>query len=205
METNIPVAAIPRWAFLVAMSILGVALLSDQWLMKQMPADGTRFGDFYYFLRSLGYLPTWIAFCLLYTLAGDRNNLLARRNSALAIGFTATISAVVAALLKILVRRLDPRPGAEGSWELASWHDSWWDGTDLCFPSEHAAVAWGATIAISRRWHRTAPLLLLMAAGCAAGRVLARAHNPSDVAASLLVALAVSTILEKYFRTRMSN
>jgi len=198
LGNKLPVNAIPRWAIIITMLLLGIALLLDGWVLRQMPADGTQFGDFYYLLRGLGYLPTWIAFCLLFTFAGEKKTLLARRNSALAIGFTAAGSGVLAALLKVLFRRLDPQPGAEGSWQQAPWQGSWWDGTDLCFPSEHAAVAWGAAIAISRRWPGTTPFILLLAAGCACGRVLARAHNPSDVVASLLVAMAVSEILECY-------
>ena len=82
------------------MLLLGIALLLDGWVLRQMPADGTQFGDFYYLLRGLGYLPTWIAFCLLFTFAGEKKTLLARRNSALAIGFTAAGSGVLAALLE---------------------------------------------------------------------------------------------------------
>lgn len=161
-----------------------------------MPAEGTQFGDFYHLLRSLGYLPTWIAFGLLFTFAGNKEGLLSRRKSSMAIGLTAALSGIMAAVLKVLIRRLDPVAGAEGSWQIAPWNGSWWDGTDLCFPSEHAAVAWGAALAISRRWPGCSSIILLLAAGCAAGRVLARAHNPSDVVASLLVAILASYMIE---------
>jgi len=205
LKSNMPVHDIPRWAIVTSLVTVGITLLLDGWILERMPPEGTQFGDLYYLFLSIGYLPTWIAFCLVFTFATHRDHRLQRRESAIAIALTAAGSGIIAAILKVLVRRLDPREMAEGSWQLAPWEGQWWDGTDLCFPSEHAAVAWGAAIAISRRWPRAAPLMLLLAAGCASGRVLARAHNPSDVMASLVVAIVVSWAIERCFGDPVSQ
>lgn len=205
MLSTIPVHPIPRWAIALSLVAMGMALVLDGWILEKMPPEGTEFGDLYHLLRSIGYLPTWIAFCLLFTFATQKENRLSRRGPALIIGFTAAGSGIIASILKVLVRRLDPQQMAEGSWQLAPWEGNWWDGTDLCFPSEHAAVAFGAAIAISRRWPGAAPLMVLLAAGCASGRVLARAHNPSDVIASLLVALGLSWAIERWCAEPMSR
>ncbi|MGE4619807.1 MAG: phosphatase PAP2 family protein [Planctomycetota bacterium] len=189
--------ALRRWHFTVAIFFLLLALFLDGWILSRMPPEGTQFGDLYHLLRSLGYLPTWISFALIYTLAATNEQRISRRSGAISIVFTAAGSGIVAAILKVMIRRLDPQTGYEGDWNFAPWDGNWWDGTDLCFPSEHAAVAWGAAIAISRRWPGSAPLMLLLAAGCACGRVLARGHNPSDVVASLLLALIVSHWIDR--------
>ena len=193
---------IPRWVAVLTVLMLVCALNLDGAITSRMPADGTTFGDFHHLLRALGYLPTWLFFGLLLFLSGKSGHNRARRSAALAIVSTATLSGLSAEILKVIVRRPDPGIGPLGSWtpvmlEGGWWNPEWWNGADLCFPSGHAAVAWGAAIAISRRWRGTAPVMLVLAAGCAAGRVEARGHYVSDVVASLLVAMIISFMLEK--------
>ena len=162
-----------------------------------MPPEGTRFGDLHHLLRSLGYLPSWFFIGILLVTSAPPNLRKTRWSAAIFINLTAMVTGIVAELLKILVRRPDPMMGMEGSWKRVPWSEEWWDGSDLCFPSGHAAVAWAAAIAISRRWPGTTPWMMLLAAGCAAGRVQARGHNPSDVIASLLLALLISSWIDK--------
>jgi membrane-associated phospholipid phosphatase len=201
---------IPRWVTVLTVLMLICALYLDGAITSRMPADGTTFGDFHHLLRALGYLPTWLFIGLLLILSGKSGHHRARRSAALAIVSTATLSGLSAEILKVIVRRPDPGIGPLGSWtpvmlEGGWWNPEWWNGADLCFPSGHAAVAWGAAIAISRRWLGTAPVMLLLAAGCAAGRVETRGHYVSDVIASLLVALIVSFLVEKRIRRFPEN
>ncbi len=193
---------IPRWIAVLTVLMLIFALYLDGPITSRMPADETRFGDFHHLLRALGYLPTWFIIGLLLILSGKSDQSGAGKTAALAIVSTATLSGLLAEILKVFVRRPDPGIGTLGSWtpvvlEGGWWNPEWWNGADLCFPSGHAAVAWGAAIAISRRWPGAAPVMLVLAAGCAAGRVQARGHYVSDVVASLLVALIISFFVEK--------
>ena len=56
-------------------------------------------------------------------------------------------------------------------------------------PSTYAALA-GATV-LARRYPRTTPLLLALAAGCGLTRVFAHAHYLSDVVAGALGGSAI--------------
>jgi membrane-associated phospholipid phosphatase len=198
LKDSLTVQPIPNWAFFSSfLLIIGAAVL-DPWILKKMPADFGQRGDFQSSLRVLGYLPNWMFLSAMVALISQGSVALRLKRTALAIFLTPLLSGVAAACLKPLIRRPDPVLGAEGDWGPAPWGSEWWDGTDLCFPSEHAAVAFGAALAIGRRFPRIMPLVLLGAFGCAATRVYERGHNPSDVAASLLLSLAVSYATEKY-------
>jgi membrane-associated phospholipid phosphatase len=192
-----PVHPIPLWAFLTSAGLLIASIYLDNAISTRMPPEGTRFGDLHHLLRSLGYLPSWFFIGILLVTSAPPNLRKTRWSAAIFINLTAMVTGIVAELLKILVRRPDPMMGMEGSWKRVPWSEEWWDGSDLCFPSGHAAVAWAAAIAISRRWPGTTPWMMLLAAGCAAGRVQARGHNPSDVIASLLLALLISRWIDK--------
>jgi len=193
----VPVHDIPLWAFLVSVGLLTASIYLDNIISSRMPSEGTSFGEFHHLLRSLGYLPTWFFVGLLLVASAPPKLRKSRWSAALFILLTAMITGIMAELLKILVRRPDPVMGLEGSWKPVPWGEEWWNSSDLCFPSGHAAVAWGAAIAISRRWPGTSPWMMLLAAGCASGRVQARGHHPSDVIASLLLALLVSWWIDK--------
>lgn len=196
-KRTVPVHDIPLWAFLVSIGLLIASIYLDKTISTRMPPEGTSFGDFHHLLRSLGYLPTWFIVGLLLVTSAPPKLKKSRLSAALFILLTAMVTGIIAELLKIPVRRPDPVMGLEGSWKRVPWGEEWWNGSDLCFPSGHAAVAWGAAIAISRRWPGTSPWMMLLAAGCASGRVQARGHNPSDVIASLLLALLVSWWIDK--------
>ena len=198
LKDSLTVQPIPNWAFFSSFLLIIGAVVLDPWILKKMPADFGQRGDFQSSLRVLGYLPNWMFLSVMVALISQDSAALRLKRTALAILLTPLLSGVAAACLKPLIRRPDPVLGAEGDWGPAPWGSEWWDGTDLCFPSEHAAVAFGAALAIGRRFPRIMPLVLLGALGCAATRVYERGHNPSDVAASLLLSLAVSYAIEKY-------
>ncbi len=188
---------IPTWSFLATLVLILLATFLDGWVVANMPQESpTQRGDFLSLFRILGYLPTWILFSILLVTAASPGQKSRCLNAAFGISITALVSGAVAEGLKPLFRRPDPQPGSEGSWQRTPFGEEWWDGTDFCFPSGHSAVAFGATLAICRRWPGTTPWMFLAASGCAATRILERGHHPSDVLASLLVALLVSHMLD---------
>ena len=171
LKDTLTVQPIPNWAFFSSFHlILGIAVL-DAWILKKMPVDFGQRGDFQSSLRVLGYLPNWMVLSAMIALISQGSAALRLKRTALAVFLTPLLSGVAAACLKPLIRRPDPVIGAEGDWGPVPWGSEWWDGTDLFFPSEHAAVAFGAALAIGRRYPNIMPLALLGAFGCAATRV----------------------------------
>jgi membrane-associated phospholipid phosphatase len=61
------------------------------------------------------------------------------------------------------------------------WDERTWSGAGLAFPSSHAAVAFGGAAILARLYPRARWVGYTLAVGCAATRVLARAHFLSDV------------------------
>lgn len=75
------------------------------------------------------------------------------------------------------------------------------------FPSGDTASAAAAVVPLVGRFPQAAPLALLVVGGVAAGRVLAGAHYPSDVAAGAaagLIAGALSVLAGRRFRLRLT-
>jgi len=186
---------LPRWVIPMAGFLFLAALPLDRHISSLMPADSTRFGFIHEIFRALGYFPTSIGISALIYLSSNWLDRSRCKIAAISVLMTSAISGISAEIIKIIIRRPDIVPGKEGDWGPAPWGSEWWDGTDFCFPSGHSAVAWGTAVALSRSWPRLTPLWLILAAGCAAGRVQARGHHASDVLASLLLTLIISYIL----------
>ncbi|MEO0478810.1 MAG: phosphatase PAP2 family protein [Planctomycetota bacterium] len=190
-------APIRSWMWFASLSVFVIALLLDGYILRSIPAPGNRLSDMQRLLRIAGYIPTWFVLVSAFVLASSGSR---RRVRAMTVGgyvlMSAGISGGVAALLKIVVRRPDLRFGAgyEG-WETAPLGDRPFDGTDLCFPSEHVAVAFGATLMLARLYPGASPLLLALGFGTAVVRVREWGHHPSDTMGSLVVALGVVALV----------
>ena len=201
MNSLDPVPAIPRWSFLTVLIMIALLTPFDSGIISAIPeSPGQQRGDLMALFRILGYLPTWVGISLLLLVAQsntDRPRLPSHTKSLL---LTPMISGALSEALKPIFRRPDPVPGLVDTWQRAPFGPEWWDGTDFCFPSGHSAVAFGAAISISRHWPGTPPWIFLAAAGCAATRILEHGHYPTDVLASLLIALWVSQRLEPVIR-----
>jgi membrane-associated phospholipid phosphatase len=191
-------APLSRWSFAAAGALFLVSLGFDG-LTSWAAPKGQRFGDLHGLLRSLGYLPTWILLALGLALDGQlRRDLGQRATLGLYVLMNAALSGAAAALIKPLVRRLEPpRTGDYPGWLFAPLGDQPWKGSDLGFPSEHAAVAFGAMLALARLFPGAGPLCIALACGTAFGRVQARGHHVSDVTFSLLLALGVAWAFER--------
>lgn len=190
--------SLPRRAFVAAGAVFVLSLGFDG-LTSLAPAKGQRFGDLHALLRIFGYLPTWLLLMLGLALDGQmRRDLGQRAALGLYVLLSAALSGAAAAVLKPLVRRLEPpRTGDYPGWIFAPLGDQPWKGSDLSFPSEHASVAFGALLALARLFPGAAPLCIALACGTAYGRVQARGHHVSDVCFSLLLALGVAWAFER--------
>lgn len=199
-----PVKPIPRWTYSIPILLIILLTPLDGWFVSAVPEDtGHDRGDLMSLLRILGYMPTWFGISLLLLAALPPTERRKKAAPALSLTLTPMVAGAVAEALKPVFRRPDPIPGNVETWQRAPLGQEWWDGTDFCFPSGHSAVAFGAALAISRRWPGTTPWIFLAAAGCAMTRVLELGHHPTDVIASLLIAMLVSHWIEPVICNRV--
>lgn len=146
------------------------------------------------FLRSVGYVPTWLFGAAALALAsrapaGTASTGLGWRATALVFG--PALGGGVAELVKLVVRR--QRPGADSAAYLFRPFDvDLWSTRGLGFVSSHTAVAFGAAAILTRCFPATRVVWLLLASGCAATRLLAGAHYLSDVVGGAVVGWLVA-------------
>jgi len=143
-------------------------------------------------LRSAGYVPTWILGAAALWLASERaGHGAAGRWRAGVLLFAPALSGGLAELMKIAVRR--QRPGAESAAYLFRPYDvDFWSTRGLGLASSHTAVAFGAAAVLARCFPGSAPVWYLLAAGCAATRVLAGAHYLSDTVVAAVLGWLVA-------------
>jgi membrane-associated phospholipid phosphatase len=129
------------------------------------------------FLRSLGYLPLWIAIAAATWLHDRRGGHGAWRGASLVLA--PALGGGVAELAKLLVRRLRPDPTAFG-YVFRAWDEATFSTRGLGMPSSHVMVAFAGAAALARVVPGSAPVGYLLAAGCALTRVLSGQHYLSD-------------------------
>lgn len=138
--------------------------------------------DFGRLLRVMGFAGTWVFLAVAVGLHEGREvaqRAWARRRAWL-LFWSPVLAGALAELLKIVIRR--QRPGInDGLYGFRPWDERTWSGAGLAFPSSHAAVAFGGAAMLARLFPRARWVGYLLAAGCAATRVLHRAHFVSDV------------------------
>lgn len=200
-----PIPAIPvgpgareAWrALLITLLAFGVASLIDRWAYQQLSNPSVYDRDWGRLLRVMGFLGTWLALAIAVRLheAGDvRTRALASRRAWLLIG-SAALGGLAAEILKLLIRR--ERPAVhDGLYGFRDFGERTWSTAGLALPSSHTLVAFAGAAMLARLYPRARWVGYTLAGGCAATRVLARAHFVSDVvlAAGLgwLVAWALS-------------
>ena len=170
------------------MAIVGAAVFAaaswvDFPVLREVGAGRWGENDLTRMFRVMGFLPVWLVVALVI------GRLDSWRPAWLLAG-GATLSGVAGEVLKLVLRR--ERPGLLGeSYTWRSWGEFNWSTSGLALPSAHAVVAFGAAWMLCRLYPRATPVWLGLATGCAATRVLARAHYVSDCALAAVVAYAV--------------
>lgn len=171
------------WAGAIALALFLVALLIDPAAHRWAPGKGIEDRSWYQFLRTFGAYYTWLAIALalvLHDLDGRRRGLPGpARPRGLGLVLAATLGGLAAEVLKVILRRERPDP-EHAVWTFRSFLDGPLDSSGLGLPSSHTAVAFAGAcfLAALLPWARW--LVLGLAVGCAATRVLADAHWVSD-------------------------
>ncbi|MBK8976241.1 MAG: phosphatase PAP2 family protein [Planctomycetes bacterium] len=198
VDIDRPVPVRP-WMWIAAAAATLVAFAFEPEIIAQLPRPKGRLGDLHMMLRSLGYLPTWIAAgAAMVAWTWRSPTARSTRAAAAVILGSATLSGLLAAILKIVIRRPDiPDDLPYVGWQWMGFGTHPFDGTSFCCPSEHAAVSWGAAVAIARLRPTTLPVVLPLALGTSICRVKDRGHYPADVMVSLLVALAAAQLVDR--------
>ena len=171
------------WRLLaITLAATALALLVDTWVYQNVHNPTVYGHDWGRLLRVIGFIGTWVALAAAVRLhegADPARRTLASRRAWL-LFWSPTLAGGLAEVLKIVVRR--ERPAIhEGLYGFRPWDERTWSGAGLAFPSSHAAVAFGGAALLARLYPRARWVGYTLAIGCAATRVLARAHFVSDV------------------------
>lgn len=145
--------------------------------------------DWYRLLRVVGYLPTWMLIATVAWIVNKAEPVARRVAVSLTVLAGATLTGIAAELLKLIVAR--QRPDEDGRYVFRGLFAGFADGSNLGFPSSHAAVAFGGAIALTLARPALGPIAILLAIGCAWTRLLSGDHFLSDVTGSAMLAYAV--------------
>ncbi|GJQ29375.1 MAG: hypothetical protein HBSAPP03_12590 [Phycisphaerae bacterium] len=160
--------------------------LADRWLFHAMRVEDRAWlegRDWYQFLRTAGYLPTW----LVVGAAIIAHDLTRRDPWPLRRGTLVMLAPVLggglAELLKVLVPRQRPinNGAADGDYVWGTPFEALRGVGNHGLASSHAAVAFAAAFMLARLYPGAGMILVPLAAGCAVTRLLTGAHFATDV------------------------
>lgn len=196
--------------------MIGAAHVLDAWAFHHfLWADENRLGrrDWYRLGRVMGYLPTWLALAAALVLVDAArvraNPILAApqstglrpprplRAGACRAALAAALAGMLAEILKLVVGR--ERPDGFG-YTFRPLFDGFRDGSNLGFPSSHAAVAFGAACALGRAFPGCGSVVIPLAVLCGVGRLQAGDHALSDVVAGACVGWLGARLAERTTR-----
>jgi len=196
------VVAVGMLAFFVANGI-------DRWSFHLLLAAhphrlGTR--DWYGLFKSMGSPLIWLAIAAALWLhdlvSRGRRHPGESRTTRLGLAsvraglllVTLLLAGVLGDFMKLVARRERPMLH-DGIHVFRSWAVDTFSTSDLGLPSSHAISAFAAAFMMSRFFPASAPVLLAMAAGCAASRLLVGAHFLSDVVLAAVLSYALTSWL----------
>ncbi len=173
----------PAWRALGWTALaFAAALVADQWAYARVHDPKVYERDWGRLLRIMGFLGTWFALALAISLQEGRDaagRALAKRRASL-LFWSAALGGLVAEVGKLTFRRQRPAIGG-GEWTFRAFSDGPFNTAGLALPSSHALVAFAGAAMLARLYPRARWVGYVLAAGCAATRVMARAHFLSDV------------------------
>jgi membrane-associated phospholipid phosphatase len=185
-----------RVQLVILAAVLALSVLLDGWAYRSLVDARVYERDWGRLLRVTGSLVLWVPLGVAVWLERRRAAPGRAREAWLLIAGP-LVAGGVAEVIKILVRRERPGPH-DGVYVFRSFADRPFYTGDIGFPSSHAMVAFGGAVVLARLFPRTAPVAYLLAAGCAATRVLAHGHFLSDVVAGAIGGWAVGAALWYY-------
>ena len=131
-------------------------------------------------MRVMGWWPTWATAAIALWLVQRKADAAAAKRNAWYLTIAPGAAGLIAELLKLLVRRERPELNG-GDYGFRPWSEDPFSTLGLGMPSSHTMVAFGAATALARIFPGARWVWYVLAAGCAATRVLSHAHFLSDV------------------------
>lgn len=172
--------------------LIVVAHLLDPYAWAEWRDPRVNDRDWGRMLRSVGYLPTWLVIAIgLWTHDRPRANW-SRRGWYMLLA--PLLGGAVAEVAKLLVRRLRPNPELF-DYTFRAFTEDPLSTRGLGLPSSHVLVAFAGAAALARLFPRAWLLWYLLAAGCAATRVLSLGHFLSDAVMAAVLAWFVAELL----------
>jgi membrane-associated phospholipid phosphatase len=176
-----------------ALGVLALSLAVDRWAWRTLEVPGIYEKDWGRMLRVMGSLVFWLPLTLAVWLERRARDRQSAGQAWLLMG-APVLGGGLGELLKMVFRR--ERPGLhDGEWVFRAFTDRPFETKDLGLPSSHVVVAFAGAAVLARMFPRAAPVIYLLATGCAASRVLARAHFVSDAVVGALAGCAVGAVL----------
>lgn len=179
-------------AMAAALGALALSLAFDQWAWRSWQVPGIYEKDWGRLLRVMGSLVFWFPLALAVWLERRAREPETAGRAWLLLA-APTLAGGVGELLKMLFRRERPGPH-NGEWVFRAFTDRPFETKDLGLPSSHVVVAFAGAAVLARLFPRVAPVVYVLATGCALSRVLARAHFVSDSVTGALVGWAVGAL-----------
>lgn len=189
----------PAWRALGLTALaFAAACLADPWIYQNVHNPKVYERDWGRLLRVMGFLGTWAALAVAVALHEGTEPVrraLARRRAWLLFG-SASLGGVVAEVGKLLLRRERPEVH-DGAYGFRAFADHTLSTAGLALPSSHTLVAFGGAAMLARLFPRARGVGYTLAVGCAATRVLARAHFLSDVVLAAGLGWIVAFVLTR--------
>ena len=186
-----PLAARASVALIITLAFLAGPAMLDGWGYHHLYYVNVYDHDWARMLRVMGFWPTWIVVGLvIWFNERDSDRAAAKRRANFVIWIPAA-SGVLCEVVKLLVRRERPDVDA-GSWVFRPWSEHTFSTAGLATPSSHTMVAFAAATIMARLFPRARWVFYLLAVGCAATRVMARAHYVSDVTFGAILGWAIA-------------
>jgi membrane-associated phospholipid phosphatase len=179
--------------------LIAAAHLGDEIVWRALRDPRVNERDWGRFLRSMGYLPLWIALAAGLWLHdrpargwGWRGGLLLAAPA---------VSGIGAELVKLLVRRLRPDEATFG-YAFRAFSETPLSTGGLGMPSSHVMVAFGGATALARLFPKTWPVGYILAAGCALTRLLTIQHFLSDVVTAAALGWIIGDLVSRWMLRR---
>lgn len=180
------------WWLAGAMGVFLLATLLDRPAYESFVHSRVYAHDWGWMFRVAGYVPLWILLGLALALADPD-----RRRRGVWLVLAVALAGGVAEGAKLVIRRERPEAHA-GAYHFRSYSDRLWSTRNLGLPSSHTAVAFAAATVLTCYFRRAGVVWFLFAVGCAATRVLDRAHFVSDVALGAVVGVVVGWMVVRW-------
>ncbi len=180
--------------FALAGGCVVVAHLADEFVWSTWRDLKVNDRDWGRLLRSMGYLPTWLIVAAGVWLHDKGRPQWGWRGGLLLAAPIA--GGATAELLKMLVRRLRPDADTFG-YVWRPFSEQLLSTKGLGMPSSHTMVAFAGAAALARVFPQGWWLWYVLAAGCAATRVLSLGHFLSDTVAAAFLGYAVGVLVAR--------